>query len=123
MVLSWADAQWDAANPDSGRNVVFHEFAHQLDDESGNADGTPLLESRALWRRWVEVCEREFEALTEAEVGGLRTLIDPYGSENPSEFFAVVTECFFGQPGKFRARHPELYDVFSEFYRQDPAAW
>ena len=123
MVLSWADVKQDASDAGSGRNVVFHEFAHQIDDESGNADGTPVLGNRALWRRWVKVCEREFGALAEADDRGRHTLIDPYGAENPSEFFAVVTECFFGRPGTLRARHLELYDVFSEFYEQDPANW
>lgn len=123
MVLSWADVRQDSADPGGGRNVVFHEFAHQLDDESGNADGTPVLPNRALWEHWVEVCEREFEALAESHDRGRRTLIDPYGAESPSEFFAVVTECFFGRPAKLRTRHPDLYDVFSQFYQQDPASW
>ncbi|NNE56651.1 MAG: hypothetical protein HKN36_00960, partial [Hellea sp.] len=35
VVLSWAHAQEGAFNDRSGRNVVFHEFAHQLDDLSG----------------------------------------------------------------------------------------
>jgi hypothetical protein len=123
MVLSWEDVKRGIANPESGENVVLHEFAHQLDDESGDADGTPALTHRRLWHRWVAVCEREYEALIEADERGRRTLLDPYGAESPSEFFAVVTECFFERPAKLEARHPELYQVFSEFYRQDPARW
>ena len=29
-----------------------------------------------------------------------RTRIDPYGAENPAEFFAVVTEEFFELPAR-----------------------
>jgi Mlc titration factor MtfA (ptsG expression regulator) len=123
MVLSWQDVRRGVGNPEGGENVVLHEFAHQLDDESGAADGTPVLGGRRLWRQWVRVCQIEFEALAEADDRGQRTLIDPYGAENPAEFFAVVTECFFLRPARLRDRHPELYALFAEYYRQDPAAW
>jgi hypothetical protein len=123
MVLSWKDVRRGADGAKNGENVVLHEFAHQLDDESGAADGTPVLSGRRQWRRWVALCEEEYEALVEADERGRKTLIDPYGAESPSEFFAVVTECFFGRPEKLRERHRELYDLFAEYYRQDPAAW
>jgi Mlc titration factor MtfA (ptsG expression regulator) len=50
------------------------------------------------------------------------TLLDHYGAENEAEFFAVVTECFLQQPLELRREHRELYDLLTEFYRQDPAA-
>jgi hypothetical protein len=50
-----------------------------------------------------------------------RTLIDRYGATNPAEFFAVVTETFFEEPGQLRSLHPELYGQLKDFYRQDPA--
>ena len=50
-----------------------------------------------------------------------RTLIDPYAAESPSEFFAVVTECFFEIPARLQRRHPDLYEALERFYRQDPA--
>lgn len=120
LVLSWKDVRRGVADATDGENVVFHEFAHQLDDESGTADGTPILESRAQWSEWVEVFEREFEALAEADDLGRKTLIDPYGAESPSEFFAVVTECFFEKPVQMQKRHPELYALLAAYYRQDP---
>lgn len=123
MVLSWKDVRRGVHNPRGGENVVFHEFAHQLDDESGGGDGTPVMETRDQWRRWVRICEEEYQALVEAEERGRKTLIDPYGAESPSEFFAVVTECFFNRPGKLQERHPELYEIFAEYYHQDPARW
>jgi hypothetical protein len=71
----------------------------------------------------MEVFEREYEALIEADDRGRRTLIDPYGAENPAEFFAVVTESFFKRGAKLGERHPELYDLLAAYYRQDPAGW
>ena len=38
VILSWQDAMEGAAAADDGRNVVIHEFAHQLDQENGFAD-------------------------------------------------------------------------------------
>jgi hypothetical protein len=45
-----------------------------------------------------------------------------YGATNPGEFFAVATEVFFEQPGELAVFEPELYDVLTRFYLQDPAA-
>src|SRR6202022_604718 len=41
MVLAWDATKYGAADPSDGRNVVFHEFAHQLDYENYAADGVP----------------------------------------------------------------------------------
>ena len=43
VILSWTDALEGAAVDDDGRNVVIHEFAHQLDQETGHANGAPRL--------------------------------------------------------------------------------
>ncbi len=51
-----------------------------------------------------------------------RTVLDPYGAEDPAEFFAVATETFFEAPRRLASRHPALYDVLRRFYRQDPGA-
>ena len=123
MVLSWEDVQRGAANPGDGENVVFHEFAHQLDDESGAADGTPVLDSIEQWRSWVAVFQAEFEALQDDDARGRRTLLDPYGAESPPEFFAIATECFFERPRELKKRHAKLYEQLHGYYKQDPASW
>ena len=123
MVLSWEDVQRGAADPGDGENVVFHEFAHQLDDESGAADGTPLLDSIEQWRSWVAVFQAEFEALQDDDARGRRTLLDPYGAESPPEFFAIATECFFERPRELKKRHAKLYEQLHGYYKQDPASW
>jgi hypothetical protein len=88
----------------------------------GSIDGTPVLRSPDQYRRWVEVMTAEFEALQRAADRGRRTLLDQYGSDDESEFFAVATESFFEQPLALQRHHPELYEVLQMYYRQDPAA-
>src|SRR3982074_279399 len=43
LVLSWGAVKHGAADPSDGKNVVLHEFAHQLDYENHAADGVPGL--------------------------------------------------------------------------------
>jgi Mlc titration factor MtfA (ptsG expression regulator) len=121
LVLAWDAANWGAANPSDGQNVVLHEFAHQLDFEDYSTDGAPALASRAEYLEWARVMSREFEALRAAEEAGTTTVLDTYGATNPAEFFAVATEAFFERPSLLRARHPELYAELGKFFRQDPA--
>lgn len=123
VILSWGDVQAGAEVPDDGRNVVIHEFAHQLDQEKGAATGAPILIGRARRARWARVLAAEYARLqadTEAGRGGL---IDPYGATDPAEFFAVVSEVFFEQPAQLAALHPALFQVFSDYYRVQPLSW
>ncbi|HWY86132.1 MAG TPA: zinc-dependent peptidase, partial [Gemmataceae bacterium] len=94
-------------------------FAHQLDMLNGAADGVPLL-PRPLRQRWQHVMAREYQRLCRSADRGRETLIDPYGTTDPAEFFAVVTECFFDAPAEMKEQHPDLYELFQEYYRQDP---
>ncbi len=122
VILSWEDVDRDLAHFDDGFNVVLHEFAHQLDSESGSENGTPLL-SRADSDTWVRVMTREYESLVAAAERGEETLLDPYGATAPAEFFAVVTETFFELPDQLRVQHPELFSLLTAYYRVDPAGW
>jgi Mlc titration factor MtfA (ptsG expression regulator) len=121
IVLAWDAAKWGATNPSDGRNVVLHEFAHQLDFEDYSTDGAPALATREEYREWARVMSSEFKALQAAEEAGAPTVLDTYGATNPAEFFAVATEAFFERPAALRARHPELYAELEKFFRQDPA--
>lgn len=123
LVLAWDAVRHGAAEPDDGQNLVLHEFAHQLDFEDDVTDGTPLLDTRAEYLAWARVMGEEFAALRAAEEAGEPTVIDQYGTTNPAEFFAVVTEAFFERPRSLRQRHPALYDELARFYRQDPASY
>lgn len=123
LVVSWEDVLADIDDPDSGCNVLLHEFAHQLDEEESRGDGVPALADGAAYRDWHDVFSREYEAHCYAVDRGRRTLLDEYGAESPAEFFAVATETFFLLPLDLRMRHPDLYHQLAAYYRQDPAAW
>jgi len=122
LILAWDAVLRGARSADDGDNVVFHEFAHQLDFEDDNVDGTPPLDSR-LYRTWASVLTPEYEALRHARESGAPTLINQYGAKNPAEFFAVITELFFERPRELRDRHAALYEELRSFYCQDPASW
>ena len=122
VVLAWDALRRGATDADDGHNVTLHEFAHQLDQEDGVADGAPVLPGRAMYIAWAHVLGEEFAHLVDEVDKNHRTDIDAYGATNPAEFFAVVTEMFFGKPTALERRHPQLYRQLSLFYRQDPAA-
>jgi Mlc titration factor MtfA (ptsG expression regulator) len=121
VVLSWDDVESGAADPADGDNVVLHEFAHQLDGESGSMDGTPELGERASYRSWGRVLGDEYRELSTRLHAGRASDIDAYAATTPAEFFAVSTEMFFEQPRLLKERHPALYGELADFYRQDPA--
>jgi len=122
VVLAWDRVLRDGTQRHSGHNLVYHEFAHKLDMLDGRSDGTPPLASHEDRKRWQAVCERVFLDLRAHAERGEPTFIDDYGASNEAEFFAVVTEHFFDQPQRLQQAEPELYEVFSAFYLQDPAA-
>jgi len=129
VVLAWDGAMAGAVELDKSRNLVLHEFAHQLDQEDGVADGAPLLNGQTFWqtlqryRTWARVLSEEFQQLRRAAEEGRETVLDTYGAKNPAEFFAVATECFFERPAQLKERHPELFAELQEFYRQDPSRY
>src|SRR6267378_4510367 len=120
MVLAWDAVKSGAADPSDGKNVVLHEFAHQLDYENFAADGAPALATRDQRLSWQEVMRAEFVSLRAADETGIPTLLDTYGATNPAEFFAVSIEAFFERPRALRARHPKLYAELRSYFHQDP---
>ena len=127
VILTWdavrsAGRQRGSRGRELAHNVVYHEFAHKLDMLDGAADGVPPLGDKAEYERWNRVCKAEYERLRELSDAGREGVLDPYGSTDESEFFAVVTETFFDAPIALAEEHPALYEVLSAFYRQDTAA-
>lgn len=123
VILSWQDTLHGAATVDDGQNVTVHEFAHQLDQETGSANGAPLLARRANYQRWSRVLGDEFAALQTRGARGEASLFSDYGATNPAEFFAVTSEVFFEQPAAMAQTHPDLYRELSQFYQLDPLSW
>ncbi|MFN3861218.1 MAG: zinc-dependent peptidase [Roseateles sp.] len=123
VLLAWDEVKRGAATPGDGHNVVIHEFAHQLDQHNGPANGAPALATAAAYRRWSTVMQNEFDALRARLARGEPGLIDAYGATEPAEFFAVVSELFFERPIELAAGHPALYAELQGYYRLDPAGW
>ena len=123
VVLAWDYVKHGAINGKDGQNVVLHEFAHQLDQEDGAADGAPILEKASRYASWGRVLSKEFSELREKLKKHQKTLMDSYGATNPAEFFAVATETFFEKAWQMKKREPELYDELKNYYKIDPAEW
>jgi len=123
VILSWEHVRRAGSEGAPGHNVVLHEFAHQLDSESGSTNGAPYLGSSERYRSWSEVLTRDYAHLRHQAIWGTRGVLDHYGATNPAEFFAVATESFFEQPHGLAASHPALYGEFCKYYRVDPRQW
>jgi Mlc titration factor MtfA (ptsG expression regulator) len=119
VILSWADVKAGAADWTDGRNVALHEFAHQIDQDSGVADGRPWRANPGARRRWARVMDQAFERLRSEP----SQVIDHYGASDPAEFFAVVTEAFFERPQELAAEAPAVYAELAELYRVNPSEW
>ena len=123
IVLSWQDTLIGAQIPDDGRNVVIHEFAHQLDQENGRANGAPILEAGQSYQCWSDVFSKQFEILQHQANAGAPSLFDYYGATNPAEFFAVASEVFFEQSRQFNHEYPQLYRQLTQYYKVNPLQW
>lgn len=107
VVLSWSDIQ--AALAGGPVNVVVHEFAHQLDFDRPDTSGAPPMDD---YGQWSAVMREHFDILLEQG----SPVLDPYGSENPAEFFAVAVETYVQNgPGLVRA-HPDLYRLLDDYF-------
>ena len=128
VLISWHDAQMAG----DGYNVVIHEFAHKLDMLNGEADGTPPLPADLPRQEWEEAmitayndfCKKvdaaQADTLCKSPPEEDTLTIDPYASETPGEFFAVLSEVFFEAPEILYNEYPALYSLFENFYRQKP---
>lgn len=118
IILSWADVE--AGMERDGYNVVIHELAHKLDMRDGAANGCPPLHAGMSPKVWAQTFSAAYENLCRRVDAGEETPIDPYATESPAEFFAVVSEAFFELPDQLYAEYPKVYDQLRDFYRQDP---
>jgi len=123
VILAWDAVLDGAADPHDGANVVMHEFAHQLDQDTGAANGAPYVGRGALQQDWARVMNHEFDALRARAARAEPSLIGPYAATSPAEFFAVTTELFFERPEALAAERPGLYEQLKHCYRLDPASW
>ena len=117
VILSWADTQ--TAFAQDGVNVVIHEFAHKLDMQNGDANGFPPLHKEMNSRAWQKSFAAAYSDFCKRVDANEDTAIDPYATENPGEFFAVLSEVFFEMPQIIVEEYPAVYEQMKLFYRQD----
>ena len=122
VILAWADVQREARARD-GFNVVLHEFAHQLDDQTGTADGTPLLPDALLAERWASAFQIAMEEHRRLLGRDQHVLFDEDSAESPTEFFATAIELFFEFPTDLKQEYPAVYSVLAEYLELNPVEW
>jgi Mlc titration factor MtfA (ptsG expression regulator) len=118
VILSVPALRESFEDPDDAYHVGIHEFAHLLDVEATEFHGIPVGLDPRRHEEWLELVEKETERLRRG-----KSVLDPYGAEEPVEFFAVAVEAFFEAPLALRRRHMELYALLASYFGQDPAAW
>lgn len=119
VILSWQAADNPATHQS---NIVLHEFAHKLDMRDGRADGCPPLPRGMSEKNWANDFRQAYASFCALLDAGYSTRIDDYASDNPAEFFAVLSEVFFVEPAVLQDEFPAVYQQLQTFYRQDPAA-
>lgn len=123
VILSWQHSDQGAADSRDGHNVVIHEFAHQLDNLTGETNGIPILAEDQSFADWARVFSDGFDRhLTRVEQGK-DTVIDAYGAEGHEEYFATALEVFFERPSQLKQDEPEVYAELTKLLRLDPATW
>ncbi len=123
VILAWDSVARGARNIQDGHNVTLHEFAHQLDQENGNTDGVPFLESQEAYRTWASVLGDGYSLLIKQTERRKKTVLDNYGATNLAEYFAVATEAFFEKPRQMKRKRANLYEELMQYYQLDPAEW
>jgi len=127
VMLSWRDVESAGEAAAEGYNVVIHEFVHKIDLRDGAPDGCPPLPA-ARRQAWQQVLQAEYEAFREKvriaeRFSGEPPWLDPYGAQDPGEFFAVAGEAYFVNRARFAQEFPPLLALFDGFFRpgQPPA--
>lgn len=123
VVLSWDDVVRGAADAFDGHNVVIHEFAHQLDQENGDANGAPPMIGRRRVERWTRVFNDAYDRLHRQLQGETAPALNAYGASSPAEFFAVASEAFFERPQHLADAFPDLFGELRRYYRVNPLSW
>ncbi|MBH8576428.1 zinc-dependent peptidase [Nostocaceae cyanobacterium CENA369] len=123
VILSWEQVKQDTHNWNDGHNVVLHEFAHQLDQEDGKAEGVPILPRKSDYLIWARVMTEAYQQLCHDVQQNIKTVMNSYGATNPAEFFAVATETFFEKPQQLLKQNPALYQLLQHYYQLDPIQW
>ena len=116
VILSWSDSKTGTYIGNDGHNVVIHEFAHQLDAQTGSTNGMPLLKKGHSSKDWESVFIQAYNKLIDDIDNENETTLDTYAATNPAEFFAVSVETFFEKPNFLKKHNPNLYNQLATFF-------
>ena len=116
MILSKPALRKGFEDVSGKENAGIHEFVHLLDKEDGAVDGLP----EAILKRQYTIPWLHLMAENIASIRAGKSDINIYGAKNEAEFFAVASEYFFERPGLFRKKHPDLYNLMTQIFHQDP---
>ncbi|ACM93628.1 conserved hypothetical protein [Nautilia profundicola AmH] len=119
VVIVWDEVKKEIHH-NLGRNVIIHEFAHELDFENGIVDGIPPI-NKAFYKEWTKIMFNEYEKFKQKSILnrflGKYSLIDSYAATNKAEFFAVMSEYYFMKPCLLKKHFPDIYKELKKFYK------
>lgn len=116
MILSRHELRQAFLNKTSKTNTAIHEFVHLIDKTDGSVDGIPdFFLTRQYVLPWLDLIHKEIKKILNDQSD-----INPYGTTNEAEFFAVVAEYFFERPDLLQTKHPELYELLIKIFKQQP---
>jgi len=114
MILSQFELRQAFTNKTGKNNTAIHEFVHLVDKTDGDIDGVPeALMNKKYVIPWLQLMQKEMAMIRDD-----RSDIDPYGTTNEAEFFAVVSEYFFERPDLLKSKHPELYALLLKIFSE-----
>jgi hypothetical protein len=116
MILSQHELRQGFLNKTGKSNTAIHEFVHLVDKTDGEVDGVPeFLLSKEYTLPWLNLMHHNIQQILKNESD-----INPYGATNKAEFFAVAAEYFFERPDLLQEKHPDLYEILTKIFRQEP---
>lgn len=123
IVLSWRDIQQNIYDENHNQNLIFHEFAHQLDQRYGLTAGITLEGEIAQKNEWNDILAQSYNELRRKGKQKRNSVLDEYGATEPAEFFSVATEAFFINPNELMKESSKLYQQLLNFYKIDPSGF
>jgi len=123
VILAWDEVVGEGREPESGHNVVVHEFAHQLDFLDNSVDGVPPLANDKAKEQWLLVMNKALEQHRQTLEHRGHIFFPVAAAVNLTEFFAYSSEAFFCKPMDLAAEFPDVYAQLAGYYRIDPREW
>jgi len=112
VIIAWNEAKREIFHYKK-RNVIIHEFAHELDFEEGVIDGIPIFALQD-YEHFKKIFNDTFKKASKDRI------IDEYAYTNKAEFFAVTTEYFFLKPHTLKIHYPKLFEEYKKIFKFDP---